>query len=100
MANESGLIVIGIRKAVSKKSGAVWTTYHCKKEFSDYEKDNSDEIMGKAVESVTTSSDFPIQIGDEVLFFYGKAMGDFQPVVDYKLIRKGSSLVSDPKPVK
>lgn len=90
-AEKSGLIVIGIRRARSKKSDAVWTTYHCKKEFSDYELENSDEIIGKAVEVVMTSADFSIEIGDEVQFFYGKAIGDYQPVVDFKMIRKADS---------
>ena len=90
-AEQNGLIVIGIRRAKSKKSDAIWTTYHCKKGFSAYELDNSEEVSGMAVEMVTTSEDFPIQIGDEVLFFYGKAIGDYQPVVDYKMIRPAKS---------
>lgn len=99
MAAERGaLTVIGIRKAKSKRSDAVWTTYHCKKGFSDYELENSDEIHGAAVETVTTSEDFPIQVGDEVLFFYGKAIGDYQPVVDFKMIRQANSGKSPDKP--
>lgn len=95
-AEKTGLIVIGIRSVKSKKSDAVWTTYHCKKSFSDYELENSDQIEGKAVEIVTTSEVFPIHIGDEVQFFYGKAIGDYQPVIDFKMINK-----ADPKqPVK
>ncbi|MDE6673716.1 MAG: hypothetical protein K2K19_02735 [Acetatifactor sp.] len=100
-AERSVLTVIGIRKAKSRKSDAVWTTYHCKKGFSDYELENSDEIHGAAVEIVTTSEDFPIQVGDEVLFFYGKAIGDYQPVVDFKMIRQANSAkVPDKPPVK
>ena len=99
--NRPGLIIVGIRKAKSKKSDAVWTTYHCKKGFSDYELENSDEIHGAAVEIVTTSEDFPIQVGDEVLFFYGKAIGDYQPVVDFKMIRQAKpGNVPDKPPVK
>lgn len=98
MANESGLIVIGIRKAKSKKSDAVWTTYYCKKGFSAYELENSDLVEGKAVEIVITSEDFPISLNDEVQFFYGKAMGDYQPVIDFKLIRRADG--SSKAPVK
>lgn len=90
-AEQNGLIVIGIRRAKSKKSDAIWTTYYCKKGFSAYELENSEEIAGMAVDIVTTSEDFPIQIGDEVLFFYGKAMGEYQPVVDYKMIHSAKA---------
>lgn len=85
---KNGLVVIGIRRAKGKRSDVVWTTYHCKKSFSDYELENSDEIKGKAVEIVTTSEDFPIEVGDEVQFLYGRAMGDYQPVIDFKMINK------------
>lgn len=87
---ESGLIVIGIKKNVSEKSGAVYTTYFCKKDFTAYEKEHSSILEGKAVEIIQTNQDFPIQIGDEVIFYYGKAFGNYQPVTDFKMIKKAS----------
>lgn len=97
--NKTGMTVIGIRRTKSKKSDAIWTTYFCTKPFTDYELENSDEIVGSSVEIVTTSEDFPIQMGDEVQFFYGKAMGDYQPVIDFKMISKGKD-ASSGQPVK
>lgn len=96
-----GLIVIGIRRAKSRKSDAIWTTYHCRKPYTDYEVENSVDIQGTAVESITTSEDFPIQLGDEVQFYYGKAIGDYQPIIDFKMIHQAKPAnVPDKPPVK
>lgn len=80
-----GQEVIGIKRAPSKDKSRVYTTYMCKRPWSDYELDNS-ELDGFAVEEVQTTEDFPIVIGDIVKFYYGKAIGNWQPVTDYKLI--------------
>lgn len=80
--------IIGIKRVAGKKNkNTVYTTYYCRIPWSDYEKENADELQGCPVESVSTTEDFPIQIGDIVKFFYGKAMGEWQPVVDYKLLK-------------
>ena len=81
--------IIGIKKASGKKNkNTVYTTYYCQVPWSEYELENADELQGCSVEAVSTTEDFPIEIGDTVKFFYGKAMGEWQPVVDYKLIEK------------
>lgn len=80
-----GQKVVGIKKAPSKNGDRIYTTYFCLRPYSDYELDKSD-VTGVAVEVVQTTEDFPIKIGDIVKFYYGRAIGDYQPVTDYKLI--------------
>lgn len=84
--------VIGIKRVPGKRNkNTIYTTYYCRVPWSDYEKENADDLQGSAVEIVSTTEDFPIQLGDTVRFFYGKAMGEWQPVVDYKLIEAASN---------
>ncbi len=85
---KDGIKILGIKKVTSQKSGKVFTTYYGTKSFSDYETENSDLLVGLAVEEVGTSEDFPIEIGDTVKFFYGKAIGSYQPVIDFQMIEK------------
>ena len=80
-----GQKIVGIKKAPSKNGDRIYTTYFCLRPYSDYELDKSD-ATGVAVEVVQTTEDFPIKIGDIVKFYYGRAIGDYQPVTDYKLI--------------
>lgn len=80
-----GQKIVGIKKAPSKNGDRIYTTYFCLRPYSDYELDKSD-VTGVAVEVVQTTEDFPIKIGDIVKFYYGRAIGDYQPVIDYKLI--------------
>lgn len=98
MANEDSLKIIGIKKAYSEKSGRTYTSYFCTRNFNPYEVDNT-VVLGTACDVVQTTEDFPLQIGDEVVFLYGKAMGTYQPVVDYKLIKKAEPKQQTP-PVK
>ncbi len=78
--------IVGIKHAVSLRNrDRVYTTYYCLRPYSDYELDKT-ETAGVAVEEVQTTENFPIEINDVVKFYYGKAMGDWQPVTDYKLI--------------
>lgn len=87
-----GYQIIGIKRVAGKKNkNTVYTTYYCKTPWSDYELENADELQGCSVEAVSTTKDFPIEIGDVVKFFYGKAMGEWQPVEDYKLIEKANN---------
>lgn len=89
--------VIGIKRVAGKRNkNTVYTTYYCHIPWTDYEIENADELQGSCVEAVSTTKDFPIQIGDVVKFFYGKAMGDWQPVEDYKLIKAADLPFSDP----
>lgn len=80
-----GQKIIGIKKTKSKDGNRTYTSYMCLRPWSDYEIDNAD-YSGYAVEEVQTTEDFPIEIGDVVKFYYGKAIGSWQPVTDYKLI--------------
>lgn len=94
-AHLPGYEIIGIKKTPSKNGDRVYTTYMCKKPWSDYEVDNADFLSGVAVEEVQTTEDFPINVGDVVTFLYGKAIGNWQPIVDYKLIK--SAVIDDKK---
>lgn len=80
-----GMQIVGIKQAKSKKTDKVYTTYYGMTPFSDYELENC-ETEGCAVEQVTTSEKFDINIGDIVEFNYGKAIGDYQPVKSFTLI--------------
>jgi len=84
-----GQKIIGIKKTKSKDGSRTYTSYMCLRPWSDYEMDNAD-YSGYAVEEVQTTEDFPIEIGDVVKFYYGKAIGAWQPVEDYKLIEKST----------
>lgn len=94
---KEGNEIIGIKKVKAKSSDRIYTTYMCKRAWSDYELDNSEEIAGDAVEEISTSEDFPLQIGDVVKFYYGKAIGSYQPVTDYKLISTATPFDKDKK---
>lgn len=83
-----GQKIVGIKKAPSRNGDRIYTTYFCLRPYSDYEIEKS-STEGVAVEVVQTSEDFPIKIGDTVKFYYGRAIGDYQPVTDYKLIESG-----------
>lgn len=90
-AHLPGYEVIGIKKAPTKDGSRIFTSYMCRKPFTDYEVDKEDiYLSGVAVEEVQTTEDFDIGIGDIVIFFYGKAIRDWQPVVDYKMIKKAT----------
>ena len=89
MTNLDAKTVIGIKKAFSQKSQRTYITYYCTRPFSNYECDNTD-CSGLGVEEVQTSEDFPIKIGDVVVFYYGKAIGTYQPVTDYKMLKAAS----------
>lgn len=82
-----GYEVIGIKRIPSKNGDRIYTSYFCRKPFTSYEIDNAQELQGCSVEEVQTTEDFPIQIGDVVKFYYGKALGNWQPVVDFKIIK-------------
>lgn len=76
--------VVGIKK-VEGKEGRVYVTFYCVRPFSDYDNENSLSAVGDAVETVSASDDFGVQIGDAVEFKYGKAIptktgGIYQPV--------------------
>ena len=84
-----GQKIIGIKKTPSKDGKRLYTSYMCKRPWTDYEIDKG-ELSGAAVEEVQTTEDFPIELGDVVKFYYGKAIGSWQPVIDYKLIEKST----------
>ena len=84
---KDGQQILGIKRAPSKDKTRVYTTYYCARAWSPYELDREDYgLAGVAVEEVQTTETFDIKVGDVVKFFYGKAIGDWQPVVDYKLL--------------
>ena len=91
MSQLDGQQIVGIKKVLSKDGKRTYTSYFVLRPWTDYELDNANDLAGNAVEEVTTSENFPLNIGDVVKFFYGKAIstanGLFDPVVDYKLIR-------------
>lgn len=91
-----GQKVIGIKKTTSKDGARTYTTYMCERPWTDYEIDNA-ELAGTAVEEVQTTEDFPIEIGDIVKFYYGKAIGSWQPITDYKLIERATPFDKDKK---
>ena len=78
--------VIGIKETTSKKTGNKFYTYYVTHPYSDYEVENSDKCIGFACESVGSSTDLGIKIGDTVEFNYGKAIGDYQPVKSVNII--------------
>jgi hypothetical protein len=95
---QEGLQIVGIKKAPSKDHSRVYTTYYCVTAWTPYELDNSEyALSGVPVEIVQTTEDFPINLGDVVKFYYGKAIGSWQPVTDYKLI-SASNVSADKTP--
>lgn len=96
---KEGNEIIGIKKVKAKNSDRIYTTYMCRRAWSDYELDNSEEVAGDAVEEINTSEDFPLHVGDVVKFYYGKAIGNYQPVTDYKLISAATPFDKDKKSI-
>lgn len=88
---EEGGLVVGIKTAPSKDGNRTYTTYYMVKPWSEYELGRTDYgLTGYPVEEVQTTKDFPIFVGDIVKFYYGKAIGDYQPVEDFKMIKSAS----------
>ncbi len=88
MSAENVFKVIGIKKVFSKDKTRIYTSYYCLHDFSTYEVDNAALLAGVPCEEVQTTEDFDIGIGDKVKFYYGKARGDWQPVVDFQMVEK------------
>ena len=88
-AIRDGCQILGIKTAPSKDKTRIYTTYYCVRAWSPYELDREDYgLSGVAVEEVQTTENFDIKVGDVVKFFYGKAIGDWQPIVDFKRLEK------------
>lgn len=86
---EKGCQIIGIKKAPSKDGKRTYTTYYAVHDWSDYELGRSDLLLsGLPVEEYQTTEDFPIHIGDVVEFYFGKAIGDFQPLIAFSMIQQ------------
>lgn len=82
-----GVQILGIKKAPSKDGSKVYTTYYAAAPWSDYELGRSDYLLdGIPVCEFQTTKDFPIAVGNVVKFYYGRAIGNYQPIDDYKLI--------------
>lgn len=84
---EQGLQIVGIKKVKAKSGDKVYTTYSCQKNYTNYDLEHY-ETYGVDVEQVQTIENWPISIGDTVVFYYDKARGDFQPAVAYKMVEK------------
>ena len=84
-----GCQIIGIKKAPSKDGTKTYTTYYAVLPWSDYELGRSDyQLDGVPVSEFQTTKDFLIKVGDIVKFYYGRAIGDYQPIEDFKMIKE------------
>ena len=84
---EQGYQVVGIKKAPSKDGTKVYVTYYAIGPWSDYELSRDDYgLSGYPVQEFQTTEDFNIHLGDVVKFYYGRAVGSYQPIVDFKLL--------------
>ena len=88
-----GIKIVGIKKVV--KDEREYVTFYGTKGFSDYEVENSDLVIGRAVEIISTNEDFGVKLGDEVDFNYGKAIttakGTFQPIKSVTFIKRADA---------
>ena len=82
-----GMQIVGIKRVPSKDGRRTYTTYYGVIAWSDYEQDREDYALeGVPVETVQTTETFDIKVGDIVVFYYGRAIGDYQPVKAFDLI--------------
>ena len=82
-----GVLIMGIKKAPSKDGSRVYTTYYAAAPWSEYELGREDySLAGMPVVEFQTTKDFPIEVGNVVKFYYGRAIGNYQPIEDFKLI--------------
>ena len=72
--------IIGIKVTKSKKTGKSFYSYACLSNYSDYEMENAESIIGSSCEVVGSSIDLGLVVGEIVEFNYGKAIGDYQPI--------------------
>lgn len=90
---ENGIKIVGIKKVV--KDEREYVTFYGTKGFSNYEVENSDLVLGLAVDTVSANEDFGVKIGDVVDFNYGKALvtakGTFQPVKSVTFIKRADA---------
>ena len=88
-----GIKIVGIKKVV--KDEREYVTFYGTKAFSDYEVENSDFVLGLAVDIVSANEDFGVKIGDVVDFNYGKAIttakGTFQPIKSVTFIKRADA---------
>ena len=82
--------VVGVKVTVSKKTGNKYYTYYCLANFTNYDVDNAEILSGSACESVGSSTDLGLVVGDIVEFNYGKAIGDYQPVKSVSMLQPGA----------
>lgn len=70
--------VIGIKATkmtTGKNEGKTGFTYYFVKDFSDYDKENS-ECQGKSVTQEFSYTDFGVMVGDDVMPVYDKGFQD------------------------
>lgn len=85
---EIGCQVIGIKRAPSKDGKRTYTTYFTVAKWSEYELNREDYgLEGLPVKEYQTTEDFPIHVGDVVKFYFDQAIGDYQPLIDFKMIQ-------------
>lgn len=88
-----GCQIIGIKKAPSKDGTKMYTTYYAVCPWTAYELGREDfKLEGIAVQEFQTVKEFDISLGDIVKFYYGRAIGSFQPIEDFKLLCRASDI--------
>lgn len=64
------------RKKVTTKTGRAWNTYFFSCDFSDYEKENSEECLGLSVLVEGSATDFAVNVGDVCELNYARGFQD------------------------
>lgn len=64
------------RKTVTTKTGRKWYTYYFSTEFTDYEKENSEQCLGSSVLIEGSGTDFVVNLGDVCELSYAKGFQD------------------------
>lgn len=86
--NYDAKTIIGIKVTKGSKNPDVkYYNYYCRSIFSQWEEENSEEIVGCPCEVVSSNQDLGLVVGDVVEFNYGKAIGNYQPVKSAKILQ-------------
>lgn len=81
--------IVGIRETKSKTSGKAYFNYYLMEDFTDYEKETSEQCVGKKVSFESTPLRFDVQVGDKVKCYYEKGFQDKATISEMIVKEKG-----------
>lgn len=86
-------VIVGIRETISKSTGKPFYNYSYMEDYTDYERETSNQCVGHKVGVEGSSIRFDVNVGDKVKMYYEKGYQDkaFLAEVIVKEKAKGSA---------